>query len=264
MSKALAALDAAALGMRAKDDEEKVEPSAAWLAMIALPRPSQEVPLPRLIPGTDEPCGFIKIWPLTQGEQMSANAEADRFTKALMKDPQRKEEANLGYHHTYTNEVAIQVLFRACRDKDKIERPAFPSPTLLRDKLTTDEVGVLFSNYCSVQHELGPIRAYMTREETDALILRLAEGGSAFPLDSYSWEQQRTLLVSMASRLASCWTAMSSAGLRPDASTFVLELLAERDVERAGASDEPDEDEAEEDPSTRVDAAEPAEPETTK
>lgn len=229
MSKAIAALErAAAVPKPVAAPEEKITPSALWLALTAIPRPTKEVPLPRKIPGTDEPVGVVRMWPLTQEEQMAANADADRFTKALLKDPQRKEDANLGYHHTYTNEVAVQVLLRAARDPDDIKRPAFPSAGLLRQHLTTDEIGVLFSNYCTVQSELGPIRAQMSPEEADALILRLAEGGSTFPLDSYSWEQQRTLVVSMASRLVSCWTAMSSAGLPLELSSFAQPLLAER------------------------------------
>ncbi len=211
-----------------KEAEEKLEPSELWLALNALPRPTREVPFPRNFPGTDTPVGALVMWPLTQEEQMAANAEADRWTKALLKDPQRKEEANLGYQHTYTNEVAVQVLHRACRDPKNLERPAFPSPKQMRSAFSTDEIGVLFSTYCTVQAELGPIRASMSKEEADALIIRLAEGGSAFPLDSYSWEQQRTLALSMASRLVSCWTAMSSAGLPPDASSFAMELLRER------------------------------------
>jgi hypothetical protein len=240
MSNALAALDAAAARTSKKEKDEELSPSALWLALTAIPRPSQKVPLPRNIPGTDEPVGYVLMWPLTQEEQMAANAEADRYTKQLLKDPQRKEEANLGYHHTFTNEVAIQVLFRACRDVDDIKRPAFPSPSRMRERLTTDETGVLFSNYCTVQSELGPIRAHMTKEEADALILRLAAGGSAYPLDSYSLEEQRTLLVSTASRLVNCWTAMCSLGLQPDVSSFAMELLEKQDaaIEAASLSDQ--------------------------
>lgn len=206
---------------------EEMSPTETWLAFTAIPRPYRIIPLPRCLPGTDTPAGEVAIWPLRQEEQMAANAEADRFTKVLMKDPQRREEANLGYMHTYTNEVAIQVLYRACRDPKDMEaknpRAAFPSPGLMRKEMSTDEIGVLFQNYCTVQYELGPIRAQLTPEEEETLIFRLQEGGSAFPFDTLSWEEQRTLLLSMASRLVSCWIAMSSAGLQPDVTTYVSE-----------------------------------------
>jgi hypothetical protein len=213
---------------------ENVEASELWLAITSLPRPHRVVPFPRTLPQSDEPVGELAIWPLTQEEQMAANAEADRFTKKLLKDPQRKEETNLGYEHTYANEVAVQVLYRACRDAKDIQKPAFPSPTSIRAKLSTDEVGVLFSNYTTVQFEVGPIVASMSSEEREAWILRLEEAGSTFPLDSLSWEEKRVLLPFMASRLVDCWTAMCSLGKPPDVSPAVREILEER-IARAKA-----------------------------
>lgn len=207
---------------------EKLEPSALWLALMAIPRPTRSIPIPRCFPNTDNPVGEVIVWPLTQEEQMAANAEADKFTKDLLKDPQKKDEANLGYVHTYTNEVAVQVLFRACRDAENVERPAFPSPKLLRQKFSSDEIGVLFNSYCTAASEIGPIRADMSKEEAEAFILKLVDGGSAFPFDSCSWELQRTLVLSLASQLVSCWMAMFSAGLPLDVSSYGLSRLAER------------------------------------
>jgi len=221
---------------------ENVEASELWLALTVLPRPHRIVPFPRSLPGTDTPVGDLAIWPLTQEEQMAANAEADRWTKRLLKDPQLKDQANLGYHHTYANEVAIQVLWRACRDPKRIERAAFPSPALMRERLSTDEVGVLFNNYCTVQSEIGPIVAYMSKEEREAWILRLEEGGSAFPFDSLSWEQQRILVTSMASQLVSCWMAMCSLGSPPDVSASTLERLTELMGARAQETGSPEPD----------------------
>lgn len=214
---------------------EPIEPTELWLALTAIPRPTREVPLPRNLPATDEPVGFVTMWPLTQEEQMLANAEADRWTKALLKDPQKKDDANLGYQHTYTNEVAVQVLYLACRDPNSapdFKRPAFPSPKLMREKLSTDEIGVLFSQYCVVQSELGPIRAQMSPEETEALILRLEEGGSAFPFSALSWDLQTTLVLTMARQLVGFWTATYLSGAPPSVSSTALSLLKERVGER--------------------------------
>lgn len=211
-----------------KKREEPLAPSALWIALTSVPRPTRTIPVPRLDPETGKPVGEVLMWPLTQEEQMAANAEADRFAKALLKDPQKKDEANLGYQHTFTNEVAIQVLHRACRDASDSKRPAFPSPEHVRRELTTDEIGVLFNHYCTVQSEVGPILAYMSEEEYEAMVLRVQEGGSAFPFDSLSWEAQRALLLFLVSRLASCWTDMSSHGLPLDVSPRVEAWLRAR------------------------------------
>lgn len=210
---------------------ENVDASELWLALTQLPRPHRVVPFPRKLPNSEETVGETAIWPLTQEEQMASNVEADRFTKRLLKDPQKKEESNLGYEHTYANEVAVQVLYRACRNPKDLTKPAFPSASDMRAKMSTDEVGVLFSMYNTVQLEIGPIVAKMEKPEYEAWVLRLEEGGSAFPLDSLSWEQQRILLPFLASQLVSCWMAMCSLGQPPDVSPEVLEILRER-IER--------------------------------
>jgi hypothetical protein len=211
----------------APEKDKEMDPSELWLALTAIPRPHREVPFPRNIPGTDQTIGMIAMWPLSQEEQHASNAAADKFVRELFKDPQRKEDANLGYHNAFTNELAIQVLHRACRDVTDIKRPAFPSTKKMRANFSTDELGVLFSTYCTVQSELGPIRAYMSKQEEEALIIRLAEGGSAFPLASISSGARESLVLSMASRLVNSWTLTSSLGGQPDVSTFALELLCE-------------------------------------
>ena len=226
-------------------------PSNLWLALLQTPRPTKTVPFPRKAPGSEEQIGLVTMWPLTQTEQMDSNAEADRWTKKLMGEPQRQGEVNLGYHHTYANEVAVQVLWRACRNPDDVTKAAFPAPALMRAKFTTDELGVLFEKYISVQYELGPIQAYLTREQAESLILRITRDGSHDPFDSLSSEERRTLVVSMASQLVSCWMAMCSAGLQPDVSTAVLpevlrlhELRTAEDAAKTDQADDSDSDPA--------------------
>ncbi len=190
--------------------------SELWLALTQVPRPHKRVEIPRCLPGTNISIGEVFMTPLTQEETMACNAEADRFTKKLLQDPQKRDEANLGYQHTFANEVALQILSRVCRDVNDIARPAFPSPKLMRSTLTADEVGVMFSQYLTVQLELGPIVADMSEEEMESWIKRLAVGGSAFPFASLSPELQSRLVLYMAVRLANSQTGMSSAGSQPD------------------------------------------------
>lgn len=191
-------------------------PSELWLALTQIPRPHKLVDIPRCLPGTDIPVGRVAMWPLSQEEQCAVNAEADRFTKKLLQDPQKRDEANLGYQHTFSNEVAVQILHRVCRDVKDLNKPAFPSPKLMRQHFTADEIGVMFSEYLTVQLELGPIVAEMSEEEMEAWVKRLAAGGSAYPLGLLSSEMQARLVLYMAHQLQSFWTATSSVGLPPD------------------------------------------------
>lgn len=195
---------------------EEQDASELWLALTALPRPHRTVPIPRNIPGTDMPIGEVAIWPLTQEEHHQANAAADDHVKKLLKDPQKKDEANIGYQNLFANELAVQQLWRACRDTNNLERPAFPSPGMLRMKLTTDEVGVLYNHFLTTQVEVGPIVAHMSEEEFEAWVRRLAEGGQSFFYDTLSWDVRNQLVLTMASRLADCWTDIGSPGSQPD------------------------------------------------
>lgn len=198
---------------------EDIDASDLWLALQALPRPVRNVPIPRKLPGTDVAVGEVAIWPLSQDEHHQANAAADRFTKELLKDPQKKDEANIGYTNLFANELAVQQLWRACRDPNKLERHAFPSPKALRLTLTNDEVGVLYNHFLTAQSELGPIIATMDEEEYEAWVRRLAEGGKAFPFDLLSWDLRIHLVRTMARQIVDSWTATSSAGAQPGEST---------------------------------------------
>lgn len=207
-----------------KQPEKKEEPkeevaSHIWHLLTQVPRPSRKVPLPRKLPGTSEPIGEVPIWPLTHGELIESNAAAEQRMRTLFKDENKKDEVNLGYQHSFANELAVQHLWRACRDPDDLNKPAFPSPKAMSIQFTGDEIGVLYNHYLTVQSEVGPITAYMSDEEYEAWVRRIAEAGNSDPFDSLSWDLQRTLVVSMASQLASYWTDTSSVGSLLDADT---------------------------------------------
>lgn len=209
-----------------------LEPSALWRALQDLPRPAKVVDFPRCLPGTETPLGQMQMTPLTQSEQMACTSEADKFAKKLLKDAQRKDDTNLGYEAIYSNEVAVQVLYRACRDIEDPAKATFPSPLVLRDKLAADEVGALFALYCQVQVELGPIVSRMSEEEMEAWIVRLEAGGAAEPFAFFSLETQLRLVNFMASLIVKSWTVTRSAGLPLD--------VPEPEETQPGPPDEPE------------------------
>jgi hypothetical protein len=186
--------------------------SALWLRLQDMPRPSKVVDFPRTkLDGT--PVGQLAIWVLTQEEQMSCAAAGERFARLHLKEGKKDE---LGYESLYSNAVCVEILWRSCRDTDDLNRPAFPSPELIRRTLTTEECTRLFEHYLTVQLELGPIVDKMSDAEVDAWIRRISEGGSAYPFDLLSSDMQKILLLTMARRLESSQTAKSSAGSPPE------------------------------------------------
>jgi len=192
-----------------------IEPSKLWAALQSTPRPIRLVDFPRK-GANDEAIGQVAIWVLTQEELMVCSAEAEKFAREKLKAVDAINRESFGYDALYGHEASIQILFRACRDPDDPEhRAAFPSPSSIRQGLTSIEVGTLFNHYLTIQAELGPLAATLTEEEMEAWIARIAEGGSAYPFDLLPSDLQRSLVLSMARRLRAFSTGTSSAGSQP-------------------------------------------------
>lgn len=194
-----------------------------WTFITQLPRPTRHVEFPRKDPNTGEAIGQVVLQILSQQEQMAACIAAERFARDLLKEYAKKGEEGLGYDNVYNNAAAVEVLYRATLSASSFDegekRPFFPSPKDMREKLSPDEIGILMAAYLRFQSESGPIVSQMTEEEMEAWVKRLAEGGSAFPLYRCSSDAVTELVMRMASRLYSYWTATSSPGSPQEEST---------------------------------------------
>ena len=209
---------------------DDLAPADLWSQITAMPRASRVVPFPRSKPCTicadqllcdhpREPICELAIWVLTQGEVQSAVAAAEARTRKVLGAPKRDEGQSRGYDELRNLHSNVELLFRACRKADDVRRPFFPAREHIDQHLSADEIGVLVNLYCHVQAELGPIVGHLTEGETLALIDRLKEGGSAYPLDSLSWGVLMTLVATMARLLLTSQMASSSPGTPPDRST---------------------------------------------
>ena len=196
----------------------EIPPSELWVKLSSAKRAFKIVDFPRKDPATGEPIGKIAIWPLTQGEIIVAQSTALAFAQDLCKkSPElasRIEETSV-----FKNVVACEILFRCCRRVEDTNLPVFPTAAEVRHQqrgLTNDECGVLMNEYEFVQLELGPIAAYLSDVEREALIKRLQEGGSALPLASLSLGQWTELTLYMASQLAKSRIGNGSLGSPQD------------------------------------------------
>ena len=220
-----------------KEEPKEELGSQLWALLTQVPRPSRKVDIPRKLPGTDVSVGEVPIWPLTHSELIESNAAAEQRMRTFFKDENKKDEMNLGYQHSFANELAVQHLWRACRDPEDMTKPAFPSPKAMSTQFSGDEIGVLYNHFLTVQSEVGPITSSMSDEEYEAWVRRIAEAGHADPFDSLSWDLQRILVVSMASQLASYWTDTSSAGSPLDDDTQTWSLESENNSSNEPSSD---------------------------
>ena len=163
---------------------KNVEPADLWTKLSTLPRPHTEVSFPRRNSETGEWfTDKVGLWVLTEAELMACRAAADLYAKDLLdKNAPKSGDASLGYLDIYRNALVVEVVWRACRNPAALLGPAFPSTAMIRRYMTSDELAVLFQAYSTFQQESGPMLSSMTKEEMDAWIDALVEGGSAVPL----------------------------------------------------------------------------------
>lgn len=198
-----------------------MESSKLFAELTSLPRPHRLVPFPRINPKTGEEFQ-VGMWLLTQNEAMLVAAEAEKTARRLLRDnlPGRNESSK-GYDDVYNNASAIELLYRACRDPEHIERPFFPSKQAISDVLTVDEIAILLNHYFTLQVEIGPIVGAMTNDELQAWLEKLAEGGqsSQYFLNSLSLEALKGLLIALAVQLHSSQTDKSLSMSPPEKNT---------------------------------------------
>ena len=205
---------------------DTLSPAALWAQIIAMPRPHRTVDFPRLN-YKGEAMGKVTIVVLTQEEQISASVETERFTRKMIRDVPRADEAKRGYDDIYNNQAAVEILHRACRAEGDTTKPFFPSPSAMREFLTPDEIGVLFRSYLIVQDEVGPIIANMSAEEMEAWIKRLQDAGSRAPLAFLSSGALIDLVYILASQMFTSATPSISPGSLPESATTSPEADAQ-------------------------------------
>ncbi|HEY2516946.1 MAG TPA: hypothetical protein VGI39_39010 [Polyangiaceae bacterium] len=237
---------------------EHISPGELVAMLEQVPRPSKKVDYPRKMPGTDTSIGEIAIVPATQQEQILAQAAAELYTQEVLrnkKDPSKSVDATtLGYANVYKNAATVELLYRTCRKPtSKLDDNAFPSPQWMRHNMLADEVGVLMNLYLRVQIECGPILAYLTNEECDLWIEKLAAGARTDPLGSLSSGALIDLILRLVFHLRNSRMATSSSGTPHDGSGRSTGDSSESDSANAGGLDEPPDIDVEELPEPSLD-----------
>lgn len=196
-----------------------IAPNALFEALCQMPRPFRVVDVPRKDPSGNMPLQ-VHMQVLTQQERMVAVAAAEKFAQRALRSASKDEESFLprknqssqGYEDLYTNELSLQLLFRACRQVNQPRSPWFPTADAMRKELTGDEIGVLTSTYHLVQAEVGPIVTSMDEGELDEWIELLAQGAGTVPLGRLSSGALIELVMRLVSRLSTSSTATGSSG----------------------------------------------------
>jgi hypothetical protein len=194
---------------------DDLSPQDLWAKIMEMPRPHEVIDFPRTDLVTGKPLGKVALWILTQEESMSCIRAAAAFVKDALKDA---KPGDAGYADLYRNQSTIEVLSRACRKADNLDHPLFPSPSLMRKKMTSDELGVLMFAYARVQSKLGPLVSELSVEELEAWTARLVTGGEASLsfLDFLTSDAKNQLLEHLALQLQISSTSTGSPGSPQD------------------------------------------------
>lgn len=188
---------------------EDVSPSELWQKLQETPKPSEVVDFPRR-DAEGKPVGKLRIQVLNMAQHDEARLKAHKWlreTKHISNDDIRGPTIQ----EVYGDAVARHILAMACVNVKPIKGTEdTPNPRYTRtfpdgpadlEKLTGDEVTVLFTSWQMVQTKYGPYEGNIdSAEELNAWIVRLGEGADAFPLAAQSWPQLVELTMLLAER----------------------------------------------------------------
>ncbi len=183
-----------------------VPASVLWQKLQEWPRPSDVVDFPRK-DAEGNPVAKLRIQVLAQEQHDEARERAHRYWIDKRKVPLEQLQSEL-MRENLGDSVAKELLALACVSVDPISGTTppryarlFPDGPSIGQKLTADEIGVLFVSYTEVQSKFGPYEGSVTtEEETTAWIQRLVEGASAYPLVRFDWHRLASFAMSVARR----------------------------------------------------------------
>lgn len=194
-------------------------PAGDLFDAIHEPRFSEVVKFPRKTP-TGKEVQTVRIQVLPMREHTNARKTALKKAESQHKLSREEQETELG--RAIVNDlVARELLAVACRSETNHgaeDKPFYPvifqSGEQVDDRLSADELAVLFNLYLLVQNKYGPFeKTIQTEEELNAWIKRLVEGAAEHPLgrlSSVHWAELASLLARRAYTLSAILGSLRS------------------------------------------------------
>ena len=200
------------------------EYSNAWAELASRKQPSKLVDFPAFDENGKPVCQVI-ITTLTHDDHVSIQKQATFECDRSFKDDKLDRNSEI-YIKRYENIVAKHFLFRACKDPENPTKSFFPTTDHVGQYLSNDEVAVLLKHYQTLQANRGPLIAYMTHNQFEEWVEKLATEAEEGPyfLDRILPEAQIQLMLYMAGQLWNSQMAKSSLGSPPEESTVEPKL----------------------------------------
>lgn len=150
--------------------------------------------------GIDNPPKIIK-WPGSDVQvalkiiSEQARMEASFATERLFKS--ERIDSNLMTADQYETEKVIQILFRALRCPDDLDKPVFPSITDFRKALTREDMRILIAEYTGFESECSPSPENLSPEEFDKLLLEVKKNAATTTSNISSMSTLRKVIISL-------------------------------------------------------------------
>lgn len=204
------------------------EPSELFAKLSSTEWPFELVDFPRKGPD-GKPVGQVAMRVISAFDCEQAQADATKYVREKLRveavglpgsrGPASFVESDHGYQELWNNELAVQLLSRACMRPNSPKVYAFAFADNLRNSVSADELAVLFNAFCVVKKNYGPISAELSEAEMEAWLDVLAEGGGRQGLAFFSLGALTDLLSFMASRISFYRKERSSVGSQLGEST---------------------------------------------
>jgi hypothetical protein len=135
----------------------------------------------------------IAFWVSTKAEDDAAVAAAHAYVaKVAGESAAAKDDADL-----VLDAKAVEILWRVARDPADPNYPAFTSPGVMREKLSTDKIATLLNLYNEVRALEGPAPAKIDDAEVEAIAELCAKHAGTDAPDTFLAGCSRVLLTQM-------------------------------------------------------------------
>lgn len=124
-----------------------------------------------------------------------ARMEASFATERLFKS--EKIENNLMTADQYDTEKVIQILFRALRCPDDLDKPVFPSITEFRKALTREDMRLLIAEYTGFENECSPSPENLSDEDFDKIFREVKKNAATTTSNIGSMSTLRRLIITL-------------------------------------------------------------------
>jgi hypothetical protein len=184
-----------------KPEETTVATLAERIEAHAKARPANPVLLSDFLASDVE--GSIRIRSLNVTEESEAAKNAVEFRRSLLTQLPEKFVREFLEDPSFLDDIrTVEKLWRACRNHDDVDQPAFPSAAWMRDNMTRDELATLFGFYSQAVIAANRTKSPLDRDQVLFLAHACAANAETDAGDAIVMRLEKPVLADLFVRLS--------------------------------------------------------------